>query len=241
VGEHSGDNLCEETMKSSAPVLTLVVVAALAAVLFVANSLSAPAAQTVAAPAPAASSVPAEPAVPPPPPPPPPTPPPAVVVEKVFAGRSSGNEVTVAVAVKDGRAVAYVCDGTKIEAWLEGTLVGDQLSLRGAQEATLTGTVTEAAALGSVAVGGKQWPYAAQGVQAPAGIYEGRASVRGVATRIGWVVEGDGRVTGNARAAGSPEPTPAPPLDPAAPGTVSLQGVPVSVTTVGGDFAALNR
>jgi hypothetical protein len=241
VGEHSGDNLCEETMKSSAPVLTLVVVAALAAVLFVANSLSAPAAQTVAAPAPAASSAPAEPAVPPPPPPPPPTPPPAVVVEKVFAGRSSGNEVTVAVAVKDGRAVAYVCDGKKIEAWLEGTLVGDQLSLRGAQEATLTGTVTEAAALGSVAVGGKQWPYAAQGVQAPAGIYEGRASVRGVATRIGWVVEGDGRVTGNARAAGSPEPTPAPPLDPAAPGTVSLQGVPVSVTKVGGDFAALNR
>jgi hypothetical protein len=240
VGEHSGDNLCEETMKSYAPVLTLVVVAALAAVLFVANSLSAPAAQTVAAPAPAASSAPAEPAVPPPPPPPP-TPPPAVVVEKVFAGRSSGNEVTVAVAVKDGRAVAYVCDGKKIEAWLEGTLVGDQLSLRGAQEATLTGTVTEAAALGSVAVGGKQWPYAAQGVQAPAGIYEGRASVRGVATRIGWVVEGDGRVTANARAAGSPEPTPAPPLDPAAPGTVSLQGVPVSVTTVDGDFAALNR
>ena len=224
-------------MKSYAPVLTLVVVAALGAVLFVANSLSAPAAQPVAAPAPAASSAPAEPAVPPPPP----TPPPAVVVEKVFAGRSSGNEVTVAVAVKDGRAVAYVCDGKKIEAWLEGTLVGDQLSLRGAQEATLTGTVTEAAALGSVAVGGKQWPYAAQGVQAPAGIYEGRASVRGVATRIGWVVEGDGRVTGNARAAGSPEPTPAPPLDPAAPVTVSLQGVPVSVTTVDGDFAALNR
>src|SRR4051812_9660855 len=115
VGEHSGDNPCEETMKSYAPVLTLVVVAALGAVLFVANSLSAPAPQPVAAPAPAASSAPAEPAVPPPPP----TPPPPVVVEKVFAGRSSGNEVTVAVAVKDGRAVAYVCDGKKIEAWLE--------------------------------------------------------------------------------------------------------------------------
>ena len=240
VGKDSGNNPCEEFMKSYAPVLTLVVVAALGAVLFVANSLSAPAAQPVAGPAAsavAASSAPVEPAVPPPPPPPPPP----VVVEKVFAGRSSGNEVTVAVAVKDGRAVAYVCDGKKVEAWLEGTLVGDQLSLRGAQDATLTGTVTEASALGSVAVGGKQWPYAAQGVQAPAGIYEGRASVRGVATRIGWVVEGDGKVTGNARAAGSPEPTPAPPLDPAAPGAVSLEGVPVSVTAVGGDFAALNR
>src|SRR3954447_12065016 len=106
VGEHSGDNPCEETMKSYAPVLTLVVVAALGAVLFVANSLSAPAPQPVAAPAPAASSAPpAAPAAPPAPPargapaepafpPPPPPPPPPVVVEKVSAGRSSGNEVT---------------------------------------------------------------------------------------------------------------------------------------------------
>jgi hypothetical protein len=239
-------------MKRYAPVLTLVVVVLLGAVLFVVNTLSDPAQKVAAASSPAATipsgadpapaGAPVEPA-PPPPVPPPPAPQPAApaVAEKAFAGRSSGNEVTVAVAVKDGRAVAYVCDGKKIEAWLEGTLVGDQLSLRGAQDATLTGTVTEAAALGSVAVGGKQWPYAAQGVQAPAGIYEGRASVRGVATRIGWVVEGDGRVTGNARAAGSPEPTPAPPLDPAAPGAVSFEGVPVSVTTVGGDFAALNR
>ena len=226
-------------MKRYAPLLTLVVVAALGAVLFVANSLADPAAQTVAAPAPVASSAPAEPVAPPPPPEP--TPPPPIVVEKAFAGRSSGNEVTVAVAVKDGRAVAYVCDGKKIEAWLEGTLVGDQLELRGAKDATITGSVTEAATLGSVSVGGKQWPYAAQGVQAPAGIYEGRASVRGVTTRIGWVVEGNGQITGAARVAGSPEPVPAPPFDPATPGSVRFEGVPVSVTAVGGDFAALVR
>ena len=42
--------------------------------------------------------------------------------EKAYAGRTAGNEVTVAIAVKDGRAVGYVCDGKKIEAWLEGTL-----------------------------------------------------------------------------------------------------------------------
>ena len=78
-------------------------------------------------------------------------------------------------------------------------------------------------------------------MQAPAGIYEGRASVRGVATRIGWIVEGDGQVTGNARPAGSPEPQPAPAFDPAAPDAVTLDGVPVSVTAVGGDFAAPSR
>jgi hypothetical protein len=227
-------------MKRFAPILTLLVVAALGAVLLVVNSLSAPAAPNLAAAASAPSSVAVEPAAPPPPEPSP-TPAPPIVAEKAYTGRSSGNEVAVAIAVKDGRAVAYVCDGKKIEAWLEGTLVGDQLSLTGAKDATITGTVTDAAALGSVAVGGKQWPYAAKGVQAPAGLYQGRASVRGVAARIGWIVENDGRVTGNTALAGSPEPQAAPSFDPAAPGAVSFQGAPVAVTEVGGDFAALSR
>jgi hypothetical protein len=227
-------------MKRFAPILTLAVVAALGAVLLVVNSLSAPAAQNVAAAAPAPSSAAAEPAAPPPPPPEP-VPAPPVVAEKAYTGRSSGNEVAVAIAVKDGRAVAYVCDGKKIEAWLEGTLVGDQLSLTGAKDATITGTVSDAATLGSVAVGGKQWPYAAKGVQAPGGLYEGRASVRGVTARIGWIVENDGRVTGNVALAGSPEPQAAPPFDPTAPDAVSFDGAPVSVTAVGGDFVALSR
>ncbi len=228
-------------MKRYAPILTLVVVAALGAVLLVVNSLAAPVPQGVAAAVPAASDATVEPAPPPPPPAQEPAPAPPVVAEKAFAGRSSGNEVTVAVAVKDGRAVAYVCDGKKIEAWLEGTLVGDELSLTGSKEATITGTVTEAAALGSVSIAGKQWPYAAKGVQAPAGIYEGRADVRGVAARIGWIVEDDGKVTGAASVAGRAEPQAAPSFDPTAPNSVSFEGVPVSVTAVGGDFAALGR
>jgi hypothetical protein len=228
-------------MKRFAPILTLLAVAALGAVLLVANSLSAPGAQNLAATTPAPSSAAVEPAAPPPPPEPTPTPAPPAVAEKAYTGRSSGNEVAVAIAVKDGRAVAYVCDGKKIEAWLEGTLVGDQLSLTGAKGATISGSVTDVAALGSVAVGGKQWPYAAKGVQAPAGLYEGRASVRGVTARIGWIVEGDGRVTGNAQLAGRPEPQAAPAFDPGAPGAVSFEGVPVAVTEVGGDFAALSR
>ena len=58
---------------------------------------------------------------------------PPVVAEKAYTGRSSGDEVSVAIAVKDGRAVGYVCDGKKIESWLEGTLAGgDQLELKSA-------------------------------------------------------------------------------------------------------------
>jgi hypothetical protein len=46
------------------------------------------------------------------------------VAEKAYTGRSASDEVTVAIAVKDGKAVAYVCDGDNVEAWLKGTLTG---------------------------------------------------------------------------------------------------------------------
>ncbi|MGQ0576180.1 MAG: hypothetical protein ACT4RN_18545 [Pseudonocardia sp.] len=220
-------------MKRYAPLLTLVAVAVLGVALLTLTSLSNPANQQAgqveaAAPA-AAEAAPAAPAVEPP-----------IVVEKAYAGRSSGNEVTVAIAVKDGRAVAYVCNGKKIEAWLEGTLQGDKLALSGKDGASVTGTVTEASTFGEVTAAGKTWPYAAKGVQAPAGLYEGRADVRGVATRIGWVVEDDGRVTGSYTDANGVTDT-APALDPANPNAVTFDGVPVTVTTIDGADAVVAR
>ncbi len=210
-------------MKKYAPLVTLGAVAVLGGTLLAVTTASDPANQAVPAAVPVAAPA-AEPepttAVPIPP----------AVVETVWAGRSSGDEVTVAVAVRDGRAVAYVCDGDRVEAWLEGTLTGDQLVLAGA-DASLTGSVDEAAALGSVTVGGVTWPYSAQAVQAPEGLYDGRANVDGVAVRIGWIAL-DGTVTGGARAGGAI--VDAPPLDPSAPGSVLLDGVPVTVTAVDG-------
>lgn len=222
-------------MTRYAPLLTLGAVAALGGALLAVDVLSdpgqapppAPAAAAAPAPAPAAEPV----AVVPDPP---------AVAESVWAGRSSGNEVTVAIAVKDGRAVAYVCDGKQIEAWLEGTLEGDTLSLTsGDGTTTITGTATEADALGTVAVGDKQWPYAAKAVVAPAGLYEGRANVDGVAARIGWIVLDDGSQTGLAEVNGQPRPAPV--LDPAAPGSVTFEGAPVTVTTIDGDDTVVAR
>lgn len=213
-------------MTRYAPLLTLGAVAALGGALLAVDVLGdpgqapppAPAAAAAPDPAPASEPV----AVVPDPP---------AVAESVWAGRSSGNEVTVAIAVKDGRAVAYVCDGEQVEAWLEGTLTGSALALEGADGAVLTGTVDATAALGSVTAGGGTWPFAAKVVQAPDGLYDGRANVDGVATRIGWISV-DGAVTGGARAAG--EVVAAPVLDPAAPDAVVLDGAPVAVTVVDG-------
>jgi hypothetical protein len=154
------------------------------------------------------------------------------VQEKVYAGRSSGNEVTVAIAVRDGRAVAYICDGRKVEAWLEGTLQGGALSLQGPDGASITGTADEKASFGTVVAGGEDRPYAATGVQAPKGLYEGRADVRGVANRIGWIVLDDGTEVGLRRS--GTDLLPAPALDPANPNGVLLDEVPVAVRPLTG-------
>jgi hypothetical protein len=209
--------------------LTLGAVAVLAGTLLAINIAATPTASRPAA-APAAAVAETGPPVAPPPPPTTPTTPP-VVAEKVYAGRSAGNEVTVAVAVKAGRAVAYICDGKQVEAWLQGDLAGATLTLTGANGARITGTVDERGALGTVAVGGREWPYTAQAVVAPQGLYQGRSDVRGVAAKIGWIVLPDGQV-GIFTSGG--ESRPAPPLDPADLDGVVVDGSPVAVTALTG-------
>ena len=128
--------------------------------------------------------------------------------------------------------MAYACDGKKIEAWLEGTLAGDTLTLSG-KTSSITATMDEKATFGMVTVDGKEWPFSAKGVASPAGLYEGRGNVDGVAARVGWIVDDNGNVTGVQSANGTREP--APPLDPADPGATTIDGTPVAVTAIDGD------
>jgi hypothetical protein len=226
-------------MRRFAPLLTLLAVAVLGGALLTLNVLGNPANQTAQPTAPAAAVAPTAPA------PPATSAPPAApaaeapaVAEKAYAGRSAGNEVTVAIAVKNGRAVGYVCDGKKIEAWLEGTLSGSNLTLKSKDgRSTIQATADEKQSFGTVAVNGKEWPFAAKGASAPAGLYEGRAQVRGVLNRIGWVVMQDGSQRGvwNRGA----DEVAAPVLDPTRLDAVVIDGVPVTVRTIGGDDAVI--
>ena len=117
------------------------------------------------------------------------------MAEKAYTGRSSGNEVTVAIAVKNGKAVAYACDGKKIEAWLEGTLTGDTLSLSG-KTSSLTGTLDDKATFGTITVDGKEWPFSAKGVSVARRAVRGPRCPARVAARVGWIVDDNGNVTG---------------------------------------------
>ena len=221
-------------MRRFAPLLTLLAVAVLGGALLTLNVVNSPANST-GTPSAAAASQPAVAAAPPPAAPPATSAPPAApaVAEKAYAGRSAGNEVTVAIAVKDGRAVGYVCDGKKIEAWLEGTLSGSDLALKSKDgKSTIAATADDKHSFGTVAVSGEEWPFAAKAASSPAGLYEGRAQVRGVLNRIGWIRLQDGSQTGvwNRGA----DKVAAPVLDPARLDGVVVDGVPVTVRTIGG-------
>jgi hypothetical protein len=228
-------------MRRFAPLLTLLAVAVLGGALLTLNIVNSPANST-GTPTAAAESQPTAAAAPPPAAPPATSAPPAAaaVAEKAYAGRSAGNEVTVAIAVKDGRAVGYVCDGKKIEAWLEGTLAGSDLALKSKDgKSTIAGTADDKQSFGTVAVNGKEWPFAAKAASSPAGLYEGRAQVRGVLNRIGWIMLPDGSQTGVWNR--GTEEVAAPVLDPTRLDGVVVDGVQVTVRTIGGDDAVIVR
>lgn len=233
-------------MKYRGPVITLFAVAALAAVLFVVNmrTVAATVARSSVPPAegqPPVVTQPPEATEPPkvtepptdePPAGEPAPPPPAVTEQVTYAGRTSGNEATIAIAVQGGEVSAYVCDGKQTEAWLEGTIEDGRLTLQGADGATATGAVQDGAIFGTVWVQGTQWPYSAQRAEAPAGLYQGEGTVDGAAARAGWIVLQDGSQVGVANIDGVRRPSPA--IDPNQLSGVQVGGSVLVPEPVGG-------
>ncbi|MEW2383615.1 hypothetical protein AB0873_16200 [Micromonospora sp. NPDC047707] len=245
-------------MKRMTPMLTLATGTVLAAVLFTmsaqaappapaagagagqANAAAPPGAAPGAAPdAPGAPGAPAdEPATPgaqpaatsPPPSPPAASPAPGTAaVDGTWTGHLDGG-ATIALTVRQGRAVAYVCDGRSLEIWLRGTVTGKELDLTGKDGARLTGTVEGDRVRGEVRVGDKRWAFTATatGGTSPA-LYRATAQVRDAGVDGGWILLADGTQVGVVTWNG--KPVAAPPLDPAF-GTTIVNGVTITAVPV---------
>jgi hypothetical protein len=155
------------------------------------------------------------------------------VVQAVYAGRSSGNQVTLAVVTDGDKAAAYVCNGRTVEAWLQGSVHGNQVSLTGLHGTGLTGSLSGLAMFGMVTPGaGLSFPFSAELSPRPAGVYQARITVNGLATRIGWAVLPDGTQLGVAVA--GPAKYAAPPLD-LTDGSFTLDGTSFRASPVTGN------
>jgi hypothetical protein len=154
-------------------------------------------------------------------------------VEAVYAGRSSGNQVTLAIDTVGHTAAAYVCNGKTIEAWLQGSVRGNQVALAGKNGASLTGSLSGLDMFGTVTPrAGQSFPFAAELSPHPAGVYQARIQVNGLATRIGWAVLPDGTQAGVAVAGTARQPAPA--LDLSDNG-FTLDGASFTATPVAGN------
>jgi hypothetical protein len=148
-----------------------------------------------------------------------------------YAGRVNGAAATVAIAVRDGTAIAYVCDGRQAEAWLRGVASAGRLALTGPDGAALAGSYGSGRAAGSVVATGKQWTFDVPAVAPPSGLYRAAATVANAQVVGGWIVLPDGTQVGVLDTDGTSGP--APRIDPATGGT-AVNGTPITATPING-------
>ena len=144
----------------------------------------------------------------------------------VYVGRDAARRTSVAVAVRDGKVAAYICDGRSVESWLTGTASGSTATLAAGSD-RLVAQVTQGGLHVTGTVRGRPVDVTAALASAPAGLY--RLDTNG--TTVGWIVQPDGTQVGLKVAGGNVAPAPV--LVPGQP--VTLDGRTASPQEVSGD------
>jgi hypothetical protein len=156
---------------------------------------------------------------------------PTFAAEVVYAGTASTGQLAIAVAVKGDQAVAYLCDGRRVEAWLRGTAEQGRVVLSTKDgSARLTAALDGQNLAGTVSVGGREYAFVIGVAEPPAGLYRGSDG----STTVGWIVLPDGSQVGIATTGDSS--VPAPELDPQD-DAVTVDGQQIDVNKVAGDTA----
>ncbi|MDQ0953582.1 major membrane immunogen (membrane-anchored lipoprotein) [Streptomyces phaeochromogenes] len=139
-----------------------------------------------------------------------------------YAGRTDDDSSAVAVTLRDGKAVAYFCDGRDQESWLKGDVEADgSMRLTGQNGNVLTGELKGKRIRGTVDMGQREYGFTADKALKPSGLYRATATVRGAEVDGGWIVLPSGRQVGILNRAGKPGP--APRIDPET-GAVTVDG-----------------
>ena len=167
---------------------------------------------------------------------------PSATLNADYAGRVKDDpHASVAISIRGSQAIAYVCNGSVVESWLQGTAVGGKLVMTGKDGAQLSGDFTSKRAFGDVASHGVHYAFSVYTVHKPSGLYQATANVRGAKIKAGWIVLPDGTQVGSLESdadSAAPPATPAPALDVTAgtaqDGDTVLAVVPISGVTGSG-------
>ena len=238
-------------MRRNTPLITLLTGAALGVILLIASMLSTPskapagytAGATATATPPPASSAATQPssasATATPSPASASATAPAVVTapdKADYAGRVQGGGASIAISIHDGRAIAYVCNGSAIEAWYKGTADNGVLIMTGKNNAHLSAIYDFGKVTGDVLAHGTDYRFTVGVVHKPSGLYQATAVVRGATVKAGWIVLSNGSKVGSLESdanAAAPSAAQAPDLD-LATGTAQDGDVVLHATMVSG-------
>jgi serine/threonine-protein kinase len=147
-----------------------------------------------------------------------------------YAGTTDGGEAGLAIAMNNGKAVAYICDGRKAESWMSGVAESGQVTLRSAKgTGSLSGTYANGVATGTVTAGTKTWRFRIVIAKPPSGLYRSAASVRKRLDASWAIVPPNNKQFGVRWVNGEPEP--APMLDTTT-DTATVDGASYDVTAV---------
>ncbi len=167
---------------------------------------------------------------------------PGATLNADYAGRVKDDpHASVAISIRGSQAIAYVCNGSVVESWLQGTAVGGKLVMTGKDGAQLSGDFTSKRAFGDVSSHGLHYSFSVYTVHKPSGLYRATADVRGAQVKAGWIVLPDGTQVGSLESdanSAAPPATQAPALDVTAgtaqDGGTVLHAVPISGVTGSG-------
>ena len=240
-------------MRRNTPLITLLTGAALGVVLLVASMLADPSGKpaSYSAAAAASTSPPATPAAPatsapaapssPAPAAPSPTAVTTAPVKATYAGRVGGGGGSVAVSIHGSQAIAYVCNGSTVEAWFKGTAANGVLIMTGKNHSHFSAIYDFGKVTGDVLAHGTDYSFSVPVVTKPSGLYRATAVVRGATIKAGWIVLSDGTQVGSLEPASdssAPSANEAPVLDvttgTAQAGNLVLHAVPVDGVTGSG-------
>jgi len=159
-----------------------------------------------------------------------------------YVARTNSGGAAVAISVHAGKAVAYMCNGHAVAAWLKGTAKAGKLELTGKNGARLDVSYRTGKATGSIMADGTKYSFSAPLVHGgssghrPPGLYEATATVHGVKIKAGWVVLPGGSQVGSVEYFADADVTPtaqAPVLN-LTTGTAQYDGVTLVASLISG-------
>jgi hypothetical protein len=159
-----------------------------------------------------------------------------------YVARTTSGGGAVAISVHAGKAVAYMCNGHAVAAWLRGTAKAGKLELTGKNGARLDVSYRTGKATGSLMADGHKYNFSAPLVHRgssghrPPGLYAATATVHGVKIKAGWVVLPGGSQVGSVEyfADSDVAPTAQAPVLDLTTGTAQYDGVTLVASLISG-------